>query len=48
VTPVSTPGDPRPHVTERLGPAWGLHADDVSLTLGNLIADVAAQEAAYH
>jgi hypothetical protein len=47
VTAVSTPGDPRPRLTERLGPTWGLHADEVSLTLGNLISDVVAEEAAY-
>jgi hypothetical protein len=47
VTPVKTPGDPRPLLTERLGPSWGLHADEVSLTLGNLLADITAEEAAY-
>jgi hypothetical protein len=47
VTPVATPGDPRPRLTERLGPSWGLHPDDVSLALGNLVQDVAAQEASF-
>ena len=47
VTPVATPGDPRPLLTERDGPSWGLHPDDVSLALGNLVQDVAAQEAAF-
>ena len=40
-------GDSRPVVTATLGPTWGLHADDVNLALGNLVQDVAAQEAAY-
>ena len=30
-----------------LGPAWGYHLDDVNLALGNLVVDVAHQEAAY-
>ena len=47
VTPVRAPGDPRPLLTNRIGITWGLHADDVSLALGNLIQDVAAEEAAY-
>jgi hypothetical protein len=37
----------RPIVTERLGPDWGYHPDDINLALGNLIADVAAAESAY-
>jgi hypothetical protein len=41
-------GDHRPVVTETLGPSWGFHVDDVNLALGNLVADVAAEEAAYH
>jgi hypothetical protein len=41
------PGDPRPVATPVLGPTWGLHLDDVNLTLGNLVLDVAFQEAAY-
>jgi Protein of unknown function (DUF3089) len=40
-------GDSRPVVTPTLGPTWGLHADDVNLALGNLVQDVAAQEASY-
>ena len=40
-------GDSRPVVTPTLGPTWGLHLDDVNLALGNLVQDVAAQEAAY-
>jgi hypothetical protein len=36
--------DKRPVVSERAGPDWGYHADDVSLALGNLVADVGAAE----
>ena len=50
VTPTSVPGDPRPTVTNSpaLGPSWGYHLADVNLALGNLIADVAQEEAAFH
>jgi hypothetical protein len=44
----AVPGDPRPKVTAALGPNWGYHLDDVSLALGNLVFDVALQEAAFH
>ncbi len=37
----------RPVVTETLGPAWGFHAEDINLALGNLVSDVSAAEAAY-
>lgn len=40
-------GDPRPVVQPTLGPTWGLHLDDVNLALGNLVDDVATEEAAY-
>jgi hypothetical protein len=43
----ATPGDPRPTVSASLGPAWGYHVQDVNLALGNLVRDVARQEAAY-
>lgn len=43
----ATPGDPRPVVTEAQGPRWGLHADDVNLAVGNLVADVASAAAAH-
>jgi hypothetical protein len=33
-------------VSATRGPTWGYHADDVNLALGNLVADVAAEEAA--
>jgi hypothetical protein len=29
------------------GPMWGYHIDDVNLALGNLILDVAYEEASY-
>ncbi len=47
VTPTKVPGDPRPLVAASLGPDWGYHPDDVNLALGNLVADVADEEAAY-
>jgi hypothetical protein len=47
VTPTAVPGDPRPTVTAPLGPDWGYHLDDVNLALGNLVPDVAREEAAY-
>lgn len=40
-------GDRRPVVTPTLGPTWGLHVDDVNLSLGNLVNDVRAEESAY-
>ena len=40
-------GDPRPTVTPVLGPNWGYHLQDVNLALGNLVADVSRQEAAF-
>jgi hypothetical protein len=46
VTSSTVPGDPRPEVSATQGPTWGYHADDVNLALGNLVADVAAEEAA--
>jgi Protein of unknown function (DUF3089) len=42
------PGDVRPTVNAALGPAWGYHQQDVNLALGNLVADVAQEEAAFH
>lgn len=47
VTDVATPGDKRPVVTESEGPDWGFHADDINLVLGNLVHDVAAEEAGW-
>jgi hypothetical protein len=39
--------DTRPVVAPTLGPTWGLHLDDVNLSLGNLVNDVMAEETAY-
>ncbi len=47
VNTVKTPGDNRPVVTASLGPTWGYHTADINLALGNLVADVAALEAAH-
>jgi Protein of unknown function (DUF3089) len=47
VDTASVPGDPRPMVSETLGPLWGYHVSDVNLALGNLVGDVAAQEASF-
>jgi len=47
VRDVAAPGDPRPVVAETLGPQWGYHAEDVNLTLDDLVADVLAQETTY-
>jgi len=47
VTATPAAGDPRPTVSTPLGPAWGYHLDDVNLSLGNLVVDVAREEAAY-
>lgn len=41
------PGDERPVVTESLGAPWGLHLDDVQLTLGDLVRLVGRQADAY-
>ena len=47
VDDLAGPGDDRPVVTERLGPTWGYHLDDINLASGNLVADVALEEQAY-
>ena len=38
--------DFRPSVTNE-GPMWGFHLDDLNLALGNLVLDVAFEEASY-
>jgi hypothetical protein len=48
INATSVSGDPRPKVSATLGPTWGLHLYDVNLALGNLVLDVAFQEASYH
>ena len=47
VTATAVSADPRPTVSASLGPNWGYHLDDVNLALGNLVADVGLEEAAY-
>jgi hypothetical protein len=47
VTPTAVPADPRPLVKAALGPLWGFHLVDVNLSLGNLVTDVAREEASY-
>lgn len=47
VTDVAAHGDRRPVVTETMGPAWGFHSYDVNLVLGNLVRDVASEEAGW-
>jgi hypothetical protein len=44
---VAPPRDARPAVTDE-GPMWGYHLDDMNLALGNLVLDVALEEASYH
>ena len=44
VTKATGPADPRPIVTEDLGPAWGYHLYDLGLAQDNLVSDVAAAE----
>jgi hypothetical protein len=43
---VAPPRDLRPAVTDE-GPMWGYHLDDMNLALGNLVLDVAYEEASY-
>jgi hypothetical protein len=38
--------DFRPSVTDE-GPMWGFHLDDMNLAPGNLVLDVAYEEASY-
>jgi hypothetical protein len=40
--------DRRPRFRQVLGPRWGLHLVDFNVALGNLVQDVATEEAAYH
>ena len=47
VSDVGGPHDPRPRVTESLGPTWGLHVVDVNLALGNLVSLVRQESVAY-
>jgi Protein of unknown function (DUF3089) len=43
----AVPGDPRPAVSQTLGPAWGLHLYDMNLPLGDLVEVVRRQASAY-
>ena len=47
VTDVGPIGDPRPHLTQTLGPAWGMHMTDISLNLGSLVYLAGKQSAAW-
>jgi pimeloyl-ACP methyl ester carboxylesterase len=40
-------GDPRPIVTQSIGPTWGLHLVDVNISLGNLVSLVGAEGRAF-
>ena len=43
----AAPADRRPRIAEDDGPEWGYHTFDVNVALGNLVADVRAEERAY-
>lgn len=47
VTDVGPAGDPRPHLNQTLGQAWGLHLTDINLTLGSLVSLAGKQAAAW-
>ena len=47
VDDIGSHSDKRPRISESDGPLWGYHTYDVNIALGNLVADVAAQESAY-
>ncbi len=47
VDPVAARGDPRMSVLGFASPTWGLHLVDVNIALGNLVALVGSQSAAY-
>ncbi|MGP0029775.1 MAG: DUF3089 domain-containing protein [Acidimicrobiales bacterium] len=47
VTHNAPAGDVRPLPAEPLGPTFGYHLDDINLSMGNLVSDVRAEEAAY-
>jgi len=44
---VPKPNDPRPVLTQVLGPQWGLHLADVNVALGNLVDVVVAEARAW-
>jgi hypothetical protein len=41
------PNDPRPKVTQQLGPTWGLHLVDMNIAFDDLVALVKQESAAY-
>ena len=43
----NVPGDPRPVVSQVLGPTWGLHLVDMNIAMGNLVDLVREQASAY-
>lgn len=47
VSDVGPTGDPRPHLTQTLGAAWGMHMTDISLNLGSLVSLAGKQAAAW-
>ena len=47
VDDIGSKSDKRPRISETAGPLWGYHTYDVNLALGNLVADVGAEESAY-
>jgi hypothetical protein len=47
ITDIGSHSDKRPRVSEADGPLWGYHTYDVNIALGNLGADVSAEESAY-
>jgi hypothetical protein len=40
-------GDPRPVVSQVLGPTWGLHLVDMNIAMGNMVDLVREQASAY-
>jgi hypothetical protein len=47
VDDIGSRADKRPRISESDGPLWGYHTYDVNIALGNLVADVTAQESTY-
>jgi hypothetical protein len=47
VTPTRGTPATAPHLTELLGPTWGLHLVDVNVAYGNLVSLVQQQSGAY-
>ena len=47
INDIGSGSDKRPRISEADGPLWGYHTYDVNLALGNLVADVGAEKAAY-